>query len=279
MCGIAVVAAVRGESPSVSESQVKAMRDLLAERGPDDAGFWTDGQVHIGHRRLAVNTPGLNRQPWILAEPQPLALAFNGELYECAHLRRTLESRGHRIDIGSDTELLAHAIAEWGENAPRHIRGMFAYVAWLPAQQKIVAARDALGVVPLYVATIGSELVFASEPRAILGHPGLTAAPDWTSVTHYLNSLRTTRGAFSMFAGVGVVQPGESMSIRLDGERPIIHRSLWWTPPAEDGSLDEASAACLVREAVERSVAEHAVSDVPLCALLSGGLDSTIIAS
>jgi asparagine synthase (glutamine-hydrolysing) len=277
MCGIAIVAAVRGKTPSVSPERVQDMRDLLTARGPDDAGFWSDGQVHIGHRRLAINTPGHNRQPWLLDGNEPLVLAFNGELYGCDRLRVELERAGRRITVGSDTELLAHAIAEWGADAPRRVRGMFAYVAWLPCRQRLLVARDALGVIPLYLAVTAGEVIIASEPRAILGHPSMPIEPDWASVTNYLNSLRTTREQFTLFAGMECIRPGERATIELDGESPIVRRTTWWTPPAEDPSIDEHDAAGLVRETVEGSVSAHLVSDVPLCALLSGGVDSTII--
>ena len=163
------------------------MRDTLAARGPDDAGFWSDGQVHIGHRRLAINSPAANRQPWAIASPHELTLAFNGELYECDELRATLERRGHAFTLGSDTELLAHAIAEWGAEAPKRLRGMFAYVAWIPGRQELLVARDALGVVPLYVAQLPGEVVIASEPRALLAHPSIAITPDWTTLAWYLN--------------------------------------------------------------------------------------------
>lgn len=283
MCGITIVGALRGRTPSVTPQHVTAMRDLLAARGPDDAGLWSDGQVHIGHRRLAINTPGANRQPWVLDGPEPLVLAFNGELYDCDELRASLEERGHRVRIGSDTELLAHAIAEWGADAPHHLRGMFAYAAWLPARQTLLVARDALGVVPLFLAVVcaggGDEIVVASEPRAILGHPAIEIEPDWATVATYLNSLRTTRERFTLFKGVECVQPGERCTIDLSGDRARIERSTWWSAPAEDDTLDEAAAARLVRNAIERSVAAHCVSDVPLCSLLSGGIDSTIVAA
>lgn len=255
------------------------MRDTLAARGPDDAGFWSDGQVHIGHRRLAINSPAANRQPWAIASPHELTLAFNGELYECDELRATLERLGHAFTLGSDTELLAHAIAEWGAEAPKRLRGMFAYVAWIPSRQELLVARDALGVVPLYVAQLPGEVVIASEPRALLAHPSIAITPDWTTVAWYLNCLRTTRGRHTMFAGIECIQPGESLIIRLDRDQPEVARGAWWRAPAEDASLDSATACGLVRETLERSVAAHLVSDVPLCSLLSGGIDSTIIAA
>jgi asparagine synthase (glutamine-hydrolysing) len=279
MCGIAIVAAVKGTTPTASPDQARAMRDLLTARGPDDEGFWTDGQVHIGHRRLAISSPASNRQPWVLDGPMPLVLAFNGELYDCAELRAELEARGHRFTLGSDTELLAHAVLEWGDAAPQRVRGMFAYVAWLPTQQTLLMARDALGIVPLHMAILGREVVVASEARSILAHPGISPEPDWLSVMTYLNSLRTTRDEFTLFAGIECLRAGERATVRLDGERPRVVRSRWWHPPSEEARYDEESAAAMVRETVERSIAAHLISDVPLCSLLSGGLDSSIVAA
>lgn len=279
MCGIVAAAAVRGSSPIASTHAVLAMRELLRERGPDDAGFWSDGQVHIGHCRLAINSPADNRQPLVLGDDAPLVLAFNGELYDCPALRRELEAAGRRITHGSDTELLAHAIALWGSDAPRRVRGMFAYVAWMPREQTLLMARDAFGIVPLHYALLEREIVIASEARAILAHPAVAARPDWGTVVQYLNSLRTTMGERTLFEGVRCVQPGEALRVRLDGDAPRVERTVWWRSPAEDRSIDEASATAMVRDAVERSVEAHLVCDVPLCSMLSGGLDSTIIAA
>lgn len=279
MCGIVAAAAVRGRTPVISTEAVVAMRDLLRERGPDDAGLWTDDQVHIGHRRLAINTPTDNQQPYVLAGERPIVLAFNGELYDCRALRRELESCGCRIRTGSDTELLAHAIATWGKDAPRRVRGMFSFVAWMPTTQTMLLSRDALGIIPLHYAILGHEIVVASEARAILSHPSISVQPDWGSVVHYLNSLRTTMGERTLFQGVRCVQPGETIRVDLAGDHPTIEGERWWRAPAEDHSIDEASAIALVRESVESSIESHLVSDVPIASLLSGGLDSTIIAA
>lgn len=281
MCGILVTASIRGRSPSASTADVTRMRDRLLTRGPDDEGLWSDGQVHIGHRRLAINRPTDNRQPLVLADTHrgdgPMVLAFNGELYECAGLRRELERRGCRVRTGSDTELLAHAIAEWGPDAPRHVRGMFAFVAWRPRTQTLLMARDALGVIPLVYAIHGHEITIASEVRALLDHPAIAVEPDWHTVLHYLHSLKTTQGERTLFAGVHTMRPGEVISVALDGDAPVPHASIWWSAPREELGMNEDEAAALVREVVERSIEEHLVSDVPLCTLLSGGLDSTIV--
>jgi asparagine synthase (glutamine-hydrolysing) len=283
MCGILVTASIRGRSPSASTADVTRMRDRLLTRGPDDEGLWSDGQVHIGHRRLAINRPTDNRQPLSLGETHrgegPLVLAFNGELYECDALRAELERCGCRIRTGSDTELLAHAIAEWGVEAPRRVRGMFAFVAWRPRTQTLLMARDALGVIPLVYAIHGHEITIASEVRALLDHPAIAAEPDWHTVLHYLHSLKITQGSRTLFAGVHTVRPGEIMSVALDGEAPALRASTWWSAPREESDMSEDEASSLVREVVEHSIEAHLVSDVPLCTLLSGGLDSTIVSA
>ncbi|MDZ4754725.1 MAG: asparagine synthase (glutamine-hydrolyzing) [Phycisphaerae bacterium] len=286
MCGIVTIAAVRGSTPSVDESVVVAMRDTMTARGPDDAGLWSDGQVHIGHRRLAVMAPNENAQPLVLDASgglERVVLAFNGELYDLPQLRAALRNAG-RSTVGrplatcTDTELLAHAIAVWGREAVHHIRGMFAFVAWCPQREELIVARDALGVVPLFYAIINREIVIASEARAILAHPAMSVRPDWPTFANYLNSLRTTMGSRTLFEGVNAVGPGEVMTCSLSGAAPVVHTTRWWRAPREDLTMDAEAASVALRTLLEQTIDTHLVSDVPVCTLLSGGLDSTIIA-
>jgi asparagine synthase (glutamine-hydrolysing) len=284
MCGIVLIASTGGP-PSVSEAEVCAMRDTLAERGPDDASIWGDARAWLAHRRLAIMAPGNNPQPFVLGsegDPKRIALVFNGELYDLPALRRDLAAAGEPLeglDRATDTELLARSLRRWGERAVERIRGMFAFAAWFPATNTVLAARDALGVVPLVWSIVGTELVVASEVRAILAHPAARIEPDWDVVAGYLASLRTTLGSRTLFAGVRTLGPGERMRADCSGDAPRVRIERWWTPPAVDPSIDAHEAASTLRAILERSIELHAVSDVPIASLLSGGLDSTIIAA
>lgn len=284
MCGIVAIAASGTRRLSLGDAAIASMRDTLARRGPDDATLWRDSQVALAHRRLAVTAPASNVQPLVLGaddSPQPIALVFNGEIYDPDDLRDELVAAGCRPTRGTDTELLALALARWGTDALDRLRGMFAFVAWLPGAKRLLVGRDALGVVPLHYALVetngGLELVVASEPRAILAHPAMPIRPDWPSVANYLMTLRSSCGERTMFEGVRALQPGQLLVADLANDRPTLAVETWWRTPRESLAYDDTVLASLVRTTVEQSVHAHLHADVPLCGLLSGGLDSAIL--
>ncbi|MCA9291442.1 MAG: asparagine synthase (glutamine-hydrolyzing) [Phycisphaerales bacterium] len=287
MCGILGVIATRGRTPSIDEATFVRLRDRMTQRGPDDAGLWRDGQAWIGHRRLSVLDPARGHQPMVFEGGRPedtIVLTYNGELYNHPDLRRELESRGHRFRTTCDAETVLHAIAEWGPDAYRRFRGMFALAAYEPGRQRITLARDPLGIKPLHYAMIGiggaHELAFASEVLPLVDHPHLAVQPDWMTVSAYLTTIRTTLGSRSLFQGVSVLQPGEVLVYALDTDMPTVVDSRELTiEPSDDGAGTFEASVDRARTVVEDSVRAHLLSDVPVCALLSGGLDSSIIAS
>lgn len=274
MCGICGVVTGGGRAAGITRAGFVAMRDRLLHRGPDDAGVYESRGVILGHRRLSVIDPGEGgRQPMSTADGR-FVIVYNGELYNDAALRRELEGLGVVFRSSCDTETVLHAFAAWGEGTLRRLRGMFALAVWDSREHRLTLARDPLGIKPLYWTEAGGEIVFASEARALFAHPGVREEPDWTGVLGYVTTVRATLGEGTMFRGVRAVRPGACLRFECSGE----------TIGAAAESVIEADAPVEadggdVRAVVEDSVRAHLRSDVPWCCLLSGGLDSTVIAT
>tara|TARA_R110002073_G_scaffold19743_9_gene71880 strand:- start:3287 stop:5116 length:1830 start_codon:yes stop_codon:yes gene_type:complete len=280
MCGILVVAAPRERRPRVNVSQVERMRDRLAHRGPDGSGTWDGGNVILAHRRLAVLDPTpAGAQPMTSADGR-WVVSYNGELYDDAAIRRRLQSEGH-VRAGfrtmCDTETVVEALAAWGTDAFDQFRGMYAIAAYDTQEHRLVIARDPLGIKPLFWWCDGTEFVAASEPTAILEHPAIQARPDLATVSGYLGSLRTTLGERTLFDGIFTLLPGGRLELDLDRPAlaPIGHLSP--SGPPVDPTLGGQAAAEQLFDVLEDSVTRHLRSDVPLCALLSGGIDSAAL--
>jgi len=280
VCGLLGIVARPGEGPNVSEAQCVEMRDRLAHRGPDACGLVQHRNVFFAHRRLSVIDPEHGEQPLWSADRRYL-LVYNGELYNDAEIRRELKRR-HRVEFHTDcdTETLLVALTTWGEAAMPRLRGMFAFALYDFVENRLLLARDPLGIKPLYYALVGREIVVASRPSAILAHPGMHAEPDLAVVSAYLSTIRSTLGRRTMLRGIETVLPGECVEVTFAKGTPQIRHRVYWTEPTapcDDLSFDEA--ATLVRKAVIDSVQSHLRSDVPRCLLLSGGIDSAIIAT
>lgn len=276
MCGILAIATRSGAPLSLSDAQAEAMRDRLAHRGPDDATLLRLGSTLLAHRRLSVIDPTpAGRQP-MCSPDERFALIYNGELYNDADLRDALEHQGVRFRSHCDTETVLHALATWGDRAFGRLRGMYALALLDRQEQTLTLARDPLGVKPLYLWTgrdRGEPLaIAASEIPAILAHPSVTPEPDLQGVSAYLTTIRTVTRERTLFRGVRAIRPGQV--ITLDLRSPTLAetaRDLWEELAAP---IDPAPP---MRELLAKSVALHLRSDVPTCALLSGGLDSSAI--
>jgi asparagine synthase (glutamine-hydrolysing) len=264
----------------VSVSQVERMRDRLAHRGPDGSGTWDGGNVILAHRRLAVLDPTpAGAQPMTSADGRWI-VSYNGELYDDSAIRRRLQAEGHvpgGFRTKCDTETVVEALAAWGSAAFDQFRGMYAIAAYDTHEHRLVLARDPLGIKPLFWWCDGTELVAASEPTAILEHPAIEARPDLGAVSGYLGSLRTTLGERTMFDGIFTLLPGSRLEIGLD--RPALAPMVSQMPPGPpvDPSLGGKVVAEQLLGVLEDSVTRHLRSDVPLCALLSGGIDSAAL--
>jgi asparagine synthase (glutamine-hydrolysing) len=285
MCGIVGIVTPAGRSPSATDADLVRMRDTLTRRGPDDAGLWRHGPIAFGHRRLAILDPEHGRQPWVATadDDAPVAaVTYNGEIYNHLELRREPELRSHGFATRCDTETLVAAYRVWGDSLLTRLRGMFAFALYDAVEHRLVLARDPLGVKPLYYALVdapgGPELVFASEPVAILAHPHATTQPDWIAVSAYLSTIRTTMGRRTLFDGIRTLMPGEVLTCDLAREelRPTI--ATYWQEREEPEAMTFDDAVQRTRAVMGASIEAHLLSDVPTCALLSGGLDSTITA-
>lgn len=285
MCGVFGVATARARRVSLDEQACVAMCELLAHRGPDAAGSMHAGHVALAHRRLALLDLEGGAQPFRSAGNSPrVILSWNGEIYNHLQLRRELEAQGAVFRTRSDTETLAALLSIRGTDGLRSVRGMYALAAWFVDTDELVLARDPLGIVPLFYAEVaspgGRELVFASEPKVVAGHPSFRLEPDFASVAAFLEMPRRTFGARTLYRGLFAVEPGEVRRYALAGECVRCVQSCREISPCVPGgaaTLDEA--AWIVREAVTDSVEAHLAADSPVCALLSGGIDSTIVAS
>jgi len=276
MCGILGIASFSGP-PSLTDAQAERLRDLMTHRGPDGGGLWRSGPFLFAHRRLAVVDPTpAGAQP--MADPTGrYALTYNGELYNDAEIRRRLAAEGVRFQSACDAETLLHALIRWGEAALPKLRGMYAFGFADAGRRSLLLARDPLGVKPLVYSVLPGELLFASEAGPILSHPRVTPAPDLVAASAYLTTIRTTLGSRTLFENVLTLPPGEAIALDLSRDEPEA-RQFRHAKVAPVADWHEAEAAEAVRAAVEDSVAAHLRADVPLCALLSGGLDSTITA-
>ncbi len=284
MCGIAGAIAGRGWQPAADATGVARMRDLLAHRGPDGQGLWDGGQVILAHRRLSVVAPGpQGAQPMVDAGGRG-ALVYNGEIYNDAELRAELAALGWSFRGRSDAETVLAALIQWGTAALPRLRGMYAFAFCDRTRSRVLLARDPLGIKPLYywsgVHAGSAQFAFASEIPALFRHPLVPCRPDMGGVNAYLTTIRTTFGERTLFEGVRALLPAQAIDLdlsdpglratRLDFYQAAEREALRTIPEASD-------AAHRVRDAVADSLRRHLHADVPICCMLSGGLDSSIL--
>ena len=272
MCGI--VGLITRDGTRVDLDELAAMRDTMHHRGPDDAGLWAsaDGQVGLGHRRLAIIdlTPA-GRAP-MGNEDGSVQVTFNGEIYNHLDLRERLMRRGHRFRSECDTEVLVHL---WEEHGPRmvdHLVGMFAFVIWDSRSRQAFAARDRLGIKPLYWTDDGRRIGFASEIKALLGLvPRHELDP--VALSHYLTFVAVPPPR-TLFRAISKLEAATSMLVHTDGRR---EEERYWDPLEHrvrfDGDAVDWEAELRFR--LERSVQRRMMSDVPVGVFLSGGVDSS----
>ncbi len=221
----------RSERPSLSDARADALADGMRSRGPDGAGIFRRDNVLLLHRRLAVRDPGPSgSQPMTSADGRHV-LVYNGELYADRELRDELTALSQPpggFRGTSDTETVLAALSTWGTGALERMRGMYALAYVDMREQQLILARDPLGMKPLYWWTDGTELVFASTPAAVLGHPGVPLRPDLEMVSAYLTTIRTVLGKRTLFYGVQTLEPGEILEVDLSGERLEPRSSSSW---------------------------------------------------
>jgi asparagine synthase (glutamine-hydrolysing) len=277
MCGIAGIVATERLHPD-DPARLAVMRDILAHRGPDDAGTYVDEQAALGHRRLSIVDLAAGHQP-LSNEDGTVSIVFNGEIYNHADVRPELESAGHVYRTRSDTETIVHAYEQWGDACVDRLRGMFAFAIWDAPRRRLLLARDRLGVKPLYWTLAGNRLLFGSEIKAILASGLIRADADESRLPELL-STRYLSGAETLFKGIHRLLPGHTLVFE-DGR--ITTREYWDVPAGHrDESLRSMSDRDLVqrfRDLLEEAVRIRLMADVPLGMFLSGGLDSSAIAA
>jgi asparagine synthase (glutamine-hydrolysing) len=253
---------------------LKRMADRIAHRGPDEEGFVRMGPVGLGVRRLRVIDPEGGRQP-MTGEDERVWVVFNGEIYNYREHGARLRARGHRFTTRSDTEVIVHSFEENGVAALRDLEGMFAVAVWDHAARTLLLARDRLGMKPLYYALLPDQLVFASEIKALLEHPGISRTLDPTSLSLYL-AHEYVPAPHAIFRSIRKLPAGHWLTYN-DGRAKI--EPYWDVGAAAPPPIGEDEAAERLLAVLDRSVRQHLVSDVPLGVFVSGGIDSSAVAA
>jgi asparagine synthase (glutamine-hydrolysing) len=274
MCGIVGIIRRHGPAPALD-----AACRALAHRGPDDSGLWAsaDGRVAFGHRRLSILDPTPEgHQPF---SKHGVVLTYNGEVYNFRALRAELEARGHAFRSECDTEVVLEAYRAFGPGFVTRLRGMFALALWDERERRLLLARDRLGIKPLFVYQDADQLAFASELKAFEHVPGLTLAPDESAAYDFLTYLYIPAPK-SIYLNVRKLMPAQLAQITLAGDRLRIEQSRYWSVDFDSRNGPRGGAALeAVRAALRDATRAHLVSDVPVGCLLSGGIDSSTIAT
>ena len=275
MCGIAGILTLEPDD-RVDILRLRRMRDVITHRGPDGAGLFLDGPIGLAHRRLAIVDVMGGQQP-MSNESGTVQIVFNGEIYNHADLRPGLEGRGHVYRTRSDTETIVHAYEEYGTATPQRLQGMFAFAIWDTLAETLLLARDRLGIKPLYYTVHGKDFLFGSEIKALLAAMPSAPSLDETALPEFLTNGYVT-GERTLFKGIKRLLPGHTLT--WSRPRGFELREYWHVPTdAVEPSGSFQNAAAELREQLFAAVDRHLMSDVPLGVFLSGGIDSTALAS
>ncbi|MBO0861802.1 MAG: asparagine synthase (glutamine-hydrolyzing), partial [Chloracidobacterium sp.] len=278
MCGIAGIIGTDQIDNAETRDLILRMLGVVEHRGPDDEGHLVETGVGIGMRRLAIIDLATGRQP-ISNEDGSIWVVFNGEIYNYRELRELLLARGHKLRTRTDTETIAHLYEDEGERCVERLRGMFAFAVWDRRERSLLLARDRVGKKPLHYAMAGRSLVFGSEIKSLLQHPGVKREINLRAISDFL-SFGYVPDPVTAFAGVSKLPPGHTLKFK-DG---IIRASAYWdfdySNNSDDSGGQEASEEHYterLRDLIAESVRLRLESDVPLGAFLSGGIDSSLV--
>lgn len=272
MCGIAGILNLNGVP--VDSLLLHRMTALLAHRGPDGEGFFTDGVLGLGHRRLRIiDLSERGRQP-LSNEDGTVWVTFNGEIYNYCELRADLTKRGHVFHSNTDTEVVVHAFEEEGIACLKRFNGMFAFGLWDARQRKLYLVRDRVGIKPLFYYLDARRLLFASEIKAILCHPGVERRVHLKALHAFL-SLNYIPAPYTLFEGVKQLLPGHYLV--CDGTGHTSDHEYWDLEYILDDTRSEEDCVARFQELLQEAVHKRLMSDVPFGAFLSGGLDSSSI--
>ena len=272
MCGITGIY-VFDEKHEVPKALIEDMTNTMFHRGPDEFGFYVNENLALGHRRLSIIDLKAGRQP-MSDKNGYIWIVFNGEIYNFRELRKDLEGKGYTFKTKSDTEVIIYSYEEYGLDCLKEFNGMFAFAIYDKRKKRLFLARDRLGIKPLYYTITDKEIIFASEIKAILKHPNVKKKVNLYGISSYL-SYRYVLGKETLFDGIYTLQPGYFLLCE-DGK--IKEKQYWELPiiPQKEDKGEEYYVRKL-RELLTKSVKMRMISDVPLGAYLSGGLDSSII--
>ena len=273
MCGIAGAFYLDRQRP-MARCVLEHMGESIIHRGPDGVGYFHEDGVGLVHRRLSIIDLERGGQP-IGNEDGSIQVVFNGEIYNYRELRRGLEQKGHSFQTNSDTEVLVHLYEDHGAELVTHLRGMFAFALWDREQQRLLLARDRVGIKPLFVYRDDNQLVFGSELKPILAHPDVPRDFDPAAVDEYF-TYGMIPGSRSIFRRVTKLLPGHTLSIDRQHWQAAPRR-YWQLQFEADRTLSVDDWKHAVLDKLNESVAKHMVSDVPVGAFLSGGVDSSVI--
>ncbi|MCZ4123579.1 asparagine synthase (glutamine-hydrolyzing) [Streptomyces sp. H39-S7] len=255
------------------EQTVRAMTETLACRGPDADGVWLSKYAALGHRRLSVIDLDGGVQP-LRDLPLPRAvLSYNGELYNYRELRAELRTLGHEFRTASDTEVVLRAHLQWGDQAPRRFNGIFAYALWDTRREELLLVRDHLGIKPLYWHAHSTGVLFGSEPKAVLANPLFRPELDAEGIAELFALPAAPTAGHGLFRGLHEVRPGTVVTVGRAATRQSTYWALESRPHTDDAATTRETVRTLLADSVERQL----LSDVPLCTLLSGGVDSSAI--
>jgi asparagine synthase (glutamine-hydrolysing) len=276
MCGIGgFVESADAASPyglDESRALVHRMCDVIRHRGPDDEGVLVQEGIALGMRRLSIIDLSTGHQP-IHNEDRSVWIVFNGEIYNFRELRAQLEAAGHRFYTSTDTEVIVHAYEQWGTQAIGRLRGMFGLAIWDARAKSLLVARDRIGIKPLYYCAVNGRLYFGSELKSLLEPSDVPRDLDADALDHYLSFLYTPRDG-SIFKAIRKLPPGHLLTW-TNGALAI---ERYWQLPADEAYRgSEADAVRDLRAVLRDAVQSHLMSDVPLGAFLSGGIDSSLV--
>ncbi|MCH9670729.1 MAG: amidotransferase 1, exosortase A system-associated [Gammaproteobacteria bacterium] len=274
MCGITGIVDIVGKRP-ISRDLVTQMNDSQFHRGPDQDGIHIEDGVGLGHRRLSIIDVSSGKQP-LYNEDNSVVVVYNGEIYNFQALAEELQAAGHQFRTRSDTEVIVHAWEEWGAECVQHFRGMFAFAIWDTNKSTLFLARDRVGIKPLYYSILPDGLLlFGSELKSLLVHPGLSQTVDPRAVEDYF-AFGYVPEPKTIYANTFKLSPGHTLTIRR-GEPVPEQREFWDVPFQLAPAMDEREASDELIRHLREAVEIRLISEVPLGAFLSGGVDSSAV--
>jgi asparagine synthase (glutamine-hydrolysing) len=274
MCGITGFIGLQGGPGGRSaEGVLLEMNSRIERRGPDGGGHYFDGVVGLAMRRLAIIDLEGGRQP-IFNEDRSVCVVFNGEIYNYRKLRAQLEAKGHRFETDSDTEVIVHLYEEHGAGLPVHLEGMFAFALWDLKARTLLLARDRLGIKPLFIAKTPNGLVFGSEIKCLLASGAVSTELDPQAIDEFLTYTNIPCPR-TIYKAIGQLLPGTTLTYSM--ERGAREERYWSLPAGTDDSMSEAEWLKTSEQTLRAAITSHLVSDVPVGAFLSGGVDSGIM--